>query len=155
MTHAIKLWFFVIGLSSFIIIGSITVHEFGHAVAGVSLGCDIESITLYAQGTNPNTNIRCSDNIANVLVSLAGMTFNILFGIIFLFAERPIINKMAYMFFGFGLYSGKMDLQSIGFPVIISSLVSLVGICLIIYSLYLLCKIEILELFKSKQVVAS
>lgn len=151
INRAVKSWFVIIGLSFFIIIGSMAVHEIGHAIVGVAAGCSVESIVLYGQGSNPTTSIKCNDDFNNVIVSLAGMAFNVLFGIVFLFSDKRILNNAAYMFFGFALYSGKMDLQSIGFPALISSLISLIGVGIIIYSLYLLCRIEISDLFKTKE----
>ncbi len=152
--RAVRLWFFVIALAFFIIIGSIAVHEIGHAVVAMIAGCSVESILLFSPQSNPATYISCSSETSQIFVSMAGITFNILLGIIFLFSDKPLVNNISYMFFGFGLYSGKMDLQSMGFPVLIASLVSLIGIIIIVYALYLFCKTETLELFRTKKQAA-
>ncbi|MEA2037195.1 MAG: M50 family metallopeptidase [Nanoarchaeota archaeon] len=153
--NAVKLWFFVIALSFFVIIGSVAVHEIGHGLVGAAFGCEVESVVLYSPGESPGANIRCDDDFSHIFVALAGISFNILFGILFLFSETPLMNKVAYMFFGFGLYSAKMDLQSVGFPVLIGSLVSLVGVFLIMYAIYLLCEFNVSKLFETKQGVPS
>lgn len=155
INKAIGLWFFIIALSTFVVLGSVAVHEIGHALVGAAAGCKVQHITLYAPGANPTTAIECNNTFNHVLVSLAGMGLNILFGIFFLFTNKKIMNNIAYMFFGFGLFSAKLDLQSIGFSSFFGSLISLLGIGFMIYALYLLCSMETNELFTTKQVVAT
>jgi hypothetical protein len=148
---AIKLWFFILGLSFFVIIGSIAVHEIGHALVAHASGCVVESITLFSPQSNPTTYISCEEEFSQVFVGVAGMAFNFLFGIMFLFANKRLMNDVAFMFFGFGLYSAKMDLVAMGFPALVGSLLSLIGVGLMIYSLYLLCKTESLDLFRVRR----
>ena len=102
LVQAIGSWFFVMALSFFVVIGSVAVHEIGHGLMGTYAGCEVQNIVLYSHGFNPATNIKCENDFNQVLVALSGMGLNILFGVIFLFANRPIMNNIAYMFFGFG-----------------------------------------------------
>ncbi|HII68416.1 TPA: hypothetical protein HA270_00940, partial [Candidatus Woesearchaeota archaeon] len=145
-----RLWLYIVLLASFIIIGSVGVHEMGHALAGAMLGCDVQAVFLYSQAENPYASVSCSADISLFMVSIAGMAANVIFALFFLLSERLFMRFIAYMFFGFGLFGSKMDLQSIGMHPLLASCISIAGLAIILYALFKICELEANAVFTLK-----
>jgi type III secretory pathway component EscU len=135
----LRYFIFIIILTNFIFIGTITVHEVGHLLTSRTLGCEFGKI-IYEQGF-PHTEILCNDSFNSLTkVILGGILLPILIAILLYFAGGTFIRELSLLIIGFNLIISYQDILDIGISKNISIFSSIIGGVLILASIGLLAK---------------
>ena len=114
-----------------VLVASISLHEVGHLVLGDMLGCTGGKIILFddANPTGPYTSMACSAQ-NQALLSLTGFPFPLIFAAAFyLLGGRE--RYLSFLFLGFGVLLGGVDILIIYNSAIATALLSLFGMSFI------------------------
>jgi hypothetical protein len=136
----LKYFIFIVILTNFIFIGTITIHEAGHFVfSKIVPGCSFGKIVY--EGNLPHTEILC-DNSPNSenMVLLGGILLPILISLLFLFGGGTFMKEIALLIFGFNFVITYQDLLDLGFSKNISIFSSILGGMMILLAIGLLAK---------------
>lgn len=135
----LRYFIFIIILTNFIFIGTITVHEVGHLLTSRTFGCDFGKI-VYEQGF-PHTEILCGDSFNSLTkVILGGIFLPLIIAILLYFAGGTFIREVSLLIIGFNFIISYQDILDMGFSKSLSIFLSIAGIILILVSIGLLAK---------------
>ncbi len=140
----LRYFVFIIILTNFIFIGTITVHEAGHLLSSRAYDCGFDRI-IYESGL-PHTEILCGDDFASLEnVILGGMLLPLLIAILLFFAGGTFIKEVSLLIAGFNFMISYKDIIDLGFTRNISLFFSLIGGILILVAIILLAKSRTME----------
>jgi len=137
--HFLKHLIFIIIITNFIFIGTITIHELGHITAAKFSDCENSKI-VYETGFLPRTEVNCSDNSQKQRWILGGITLPFLVAIPLMFVGGKFIKELALEIIGFDLIISYLDIQALGFSPAIATFTMVSGIAISALSLALLAK---------------
>lgn len=139
LIHFLKHFVFIIIITNFIFIGTVSVHEFGHLLASSSSGCEETKIVYELQGL-PHTEINCADLSNKNRWTLGGILLPITVAIFLFFAAGKFIKELSLQIIGFNLMISYLDFMALGISKTIATFISVSGVALTIFSLALLIK---------------
>jgi hypothetical protein len=130
---------FIIIITNFVFIGTVTVHELGHAVSAQISNCEGTRI-IYEMNSFPHTEINCENTSLKQNWVLAGILFPLAIALLLMFGGGTSIKEIALEIIGFNLAISYLDYQVLGLPKSISIIVMVFGISLSVLGLALLAK---------------
>jgi len=135
----LRYFIFIIILTNFIFIGTITVHEVGHLLTSRSFDCGFERI-IY-EGGLPHTEILCGENFDSLFkVILGGMILPLAIAILFFFAGGTFIKELGLLIVGFNFIISYKDILDLGLTKNIGIFFSVLGGVLVLVSIALLAR---------------
>jgi hypothetical protein len=135
----LRYFIFIIILTNFIFIGTITVHEVGHLLSARTFGCEFGKI-VYEEGL-PHTEILCNNSFNSLAKSLlGGMLLPILIAILLYFAGGTFIRELSLLIIGFDFIISYQDILDLGISKNLSIFLSIIGGILILLAIGLLAK---------------
>lgn len=140
--HFLKHLVFIVILTNFIFIGTISIHEFGHLVASSQSDCEETKIIYELKGL-PHTEVNCKNTEDKNFWILGGVLLPLIIAIFFLFCGGKFIKELALQIVGFNLIISYLDFISLGFSETIATFILILGIAIIALSLALLAKSRI------------
>lgn len=130
---------FVIIITNFIFIGTVSTHELGHAVSAQSSECEDTRI-IYELNGFPHTEINCEDVPAKQKWILSGILFPFIIALLLMFGGGKSIKEIALEIIGFNLAISYLDFQALGASKIFAVTLMILGIGLSGTGLILLAK---------------
>ncbi len=137
--HFLKHFIFIIIITNFIFIGTITTHEFGHVLMAQSADCQDIKIVYELRGL-PHTEINCSNISEKQKWAMGGLLLPFLVAALLMFGGGKSVKEFALQIIGFNLIIAYSDIQVMGFSETIATFTTIFGVCLSILSLALLAK---------------
>jgi hypothetical protein len=135
----LRYFIFIIILTNFIFIGTITVHEVGHLLTSRAFDCGFERI-IY-EGGLPHTEILCGENFNSLFkVILGGMLLPLAIAILFFFAGGTFIKEVGLLIGGFDLIISYKDLLNLGLSTNLGIFFSVIGGIFVLVSIALLAR---------------
>lgn len=140
----LRYFVFIIILTNFIFIGTITIHEVGHLLTSRAYDCGFDRI-VYEQGL-PHTEILCGEDF-NALskVILGGMLLPLVIAILLFFAGGTFIKEVSLLIVGFNFMISYKDILDLGFTKNISLFFSIIGAIFVLVAIGLLAKSRTME----------
>ena len=141
----LKYFLFIVLLTNFIFVSTVTIHELGHFGTSKFLDCSYSKIVY--DGALPHTEILCQnqDSVSQVIAILGGVIFPFFIAFIFFFVGGKFMKEIGLLLIGFGLTISYMDFLSLGLSEAVSLFFSLLGILIIIFSIGLLVSSRVEE----------
>ncbi len=129
VVEVFRLGLFVAGLSVFLMLGVLGVHELGHSLAAGALGCSHE--TSFGIGYAV-THVACGDGSGETLITLAGFGLTLLISALMFFAGNAFARRMSLLMFAFSFIIASDDFSVLGmtrsfFVIIIFASALLIG----------------------------
>jgi hypothetical protein len=104
---------FMVSITAFILISTISLHELGHAFVAQFYGCSQYKAVIY-DIVNPHTEIVCSSYYNDLVITLAGLMATIAIALIFMLTGMELTFGISYLMAGFGLMISYGDLLQAG-----------------------------------------
>lgn len=135
----LRYFIFIIILTNFIFIGTITIHEAGHLLTSRAFDCGFGRI-IY-EGGLPHTEILCGGDF-NALskVILGGMFLPLFIAILFFFAGGTFIKEVGMLILGFDFMISYKDFLDLGLSSNIGIFFSVIGAIFVLVAIALLAK---------------
>lgn len=131
-----KFGLFVVGLSMFLILGVLGVHELGHSLAAEAFGCSHD--TFFGLGY-ALTHVECGSGSGSVLISLAGFILTVMISALMFLVGNDFARRISYLLLAFSFITATDDFAMLGVPhsgiiviVFFSALLIAYGIMLIV-----------------------
>lgn len=140
--HFLKHFVFIIIITNFVFIGTVSVHEFGHLLSSSKSNCEGSKIVYELQGL-PHTEVKCTNAADQNSWIVGGILLPLLIAMALFFSGGKFIKEIALQIIGFDLIISFLDIKSLTSSQTIAAFMLLVGIILIILSLGLLAKSRI------------
>ena len=109
-----KFFIFIISISSFILLSTISLHEFGHAMVAQYYGCEHTKSVIYDMIQAPHTETKCSSYYNNTILTLGGILSTFVISLIFLLIGVRFTKNISYLMFGFSILISYGDLTDLG-----------------------------------------
>ncbi len=111
----IRYTLYIMAVTAFTFVATVSVHELGHSLAAYYYGCEHTQI-IYDLKSAPYTEISCASasGTSTFLITLMGLVFTLVSSLIFYFAESKFTTKLAALMLGFSLMIFYRDFQDIG-----------------------------------------
>lgn len=138
---------YMISISAFIFVSTISIHELGHALVAQYYGCGEFKAVIY-DIIAPHTEIRCDTYYNNITLTMAGVAATLLVGLVFILTGGEFIRGISYLLFGFGLLVSYGDLIDLEISKNIISVVLLASAILIIMAVV---KISVYQLRRQNE----
>ena len=139
LIHFLKHFVFIIIITNFMFIGTISIHEFGHLITSSQSNCEESKIIYELQGL-PHTEIKCEDTSLQNRWILGGVLFPFLIAFFLLFGGGKFIKELALQMVGFNLIISYLDMIALNFSKAIAAFTLILGIATTTFSLALLVK---------------
>lgn len=130
---------FIIIITNFIFIGTVSIHELGHAISAQTSNCE-ETKIVYELSGLPHTEIRCSDTSQQNKWILLGIFMPLFIAILLMFGDGKSIKEISLEIIGFGLMISYKDYQALGLSKNFSILIFIAGAILTTLAIGLLVK---------------
>ena len=128
---------FVIIITNFVFIGTISVHELGHVASVKSSNCEDVKI-VYDLKTLPHTEVKCDNTSSRNNWIMAGIFLPLIVALLLMFGGGKSIKEIGLEIIGFNLVLSFSDFQALGFSKIISVDIMIAGIIMTATGLILL-----------------
>jgi len=135
----LKHFIFIIIMTNFIFIGTVSVHEFGHLVLTKYSNCSDTRI-VYELNSFPHTEVNCENISQKNLWISGGILLPILVSIFLFFSGGHSIKEISLQIVGFNLIISYLDILSLGISKATAVFITILGIILSILSLALLAR---------------
>ena len=142
LIHFLKHFVFIIIITNFVFIGTISVHELGHLLASSQSDCE-ESKIIYELEGLPHTQIKCTDTSQQNLWILGGILLPFAIAFFLFFSGGKFIKEFSAQIVGFNLILSYLDIMALGFSKAIATFSLVSGIILATFSLALLVKTRV------------
>jgi len=139
LTHFLKHFVFIIIITNFMFIGTVSVHEFGHLLTSSNSNCEETKIVYELKGL-PHTEITCEDTSQKNKWILGGILLPFIVAVFLFFSGGEFIKELALQIIGFNLIISYLDLISLNLSEAIATTILITGIALTTFSLALLVK---------------
>jgi hypothetical protein len=133
-----QFFIFIVVLSNFIFIGTISVHELGHLAVSQFYDCQYRRI-VYEEGI-PHTDILCQDLPGNTFLILGGVILPFIAAFLLFIAGGKFMKETSLLIVGFNLIASYGDFLDLGISQNISIFIVFLGIFILIFGLALLAK---------------
>ncbi len=137
IVESIKLGLFVIGLSVFLMLGTLGVHELGHSLAANAMGCSHE--TSFGIGF-AKTHIVCESDAGTTLITLAGLIMTLIVAALLYFMGNDFARRIALLIIAFSFITAVEDFGALGLPQSLFVIVIFISAVLICYGLVLVVR---------------
>ena len=134
----LKYFIFIIVLTNFVFIATISVHEVGHLASSKAFSCDYGKIVY--EGGLPRTEILCADSSHANLITMGGILLPILLAILLIFSGGTFMKEIALLVIGFDLIISYQDLLDMGISKTIPVFITIFGILFVVFAISLLAK---------------
>lgn len=128
---------FIIIITNFVFVGTVSVHELGHIVSVKSSNCTDAQI-IYDLETFPHTEVSCEDVSQNNKWILAGILLPFIIASLLIFGGGTSIKEIGLEIIGFNIAISYMDMQALGLSKNLSLIFMGAGISLAALGLALL-----------------
>src|SRR3989338_3719793 len=116
--HLVTLFFrfaiFLVSVMGFMVLSTIALHEFGHAIAAQYYGCEHTKAVIYDVLGSPHTEIICSSYYNDMVITLGGLMATFVVGAVFLIAGSEFTTLLSIIIFGLSLLISYGDLSELG-----------------------------------------
>lgn len=109
----VKFFIFITTISAFILVGTIAIHELGHALTAQYYGCNQFKAVIY-DIIAPHTEIRCESAYNNTVLTFGGIAASLVIALIFILTGGQFTEGLSYLMFGFGLLISYGDMADLG-----------------------------------------
>ena len=111
----IRYTLYIMAVTAFTFVATVSVHELGHSLAAYYYGCEHTQIT-YDLKSPPYTEISCASasGTSTFLITLMGLALTLVSSLVFYFAESRFTTKLAALMLGFSLMIFYKDFQDLG-----------------------------------------
>jgi hypothetical protein len=140
--HFLKHFIFIVIITNFIFIGTVSIHEFGHLAASTQSNCEEAKIIYELKGL-PHTEIICSDQKDKNLWILSGIILPFIIASFLFFGGGKFMKEMSIQIAGFNLIISYLDIKSLNIPQALATFALIAGIATVIFSLALFAKSRI------------
>ncbi len=130
---------FVIILTSFTLIATVGIHEFGHVLYSQAQGCNY-SVVIYEGDSYPYTQIFCQNDSIRTNALLAGPVLPIILAIILFFLGGHITRELSILIFGFNLLASYKDFLDLGLPMSLAVSSTIIGIIFLFFGVIYISK---------------
>lgn len=144
LIHFLRYFIFLIILTNFIFIGTVSVHEFGHLLIATTTTCENTKI-VYSLNEFPHTEVNCENQTSKNLWILGGITLPFLVGILLFFTGGVSIKEIALQIIGFNLIFSYLDIVALTLSKTVAIFAFLLGVALSMLSLVLLAKSRVTQ----------
>jgi hypothetical protein len=131
----VKFFIFIISISAFILLSTVALHEFGHAMVAQYYGCEHTRAVIYDIILAPHTEIWCSYYYNNIILTLGGILATFVIALIFLLTGGNFTTRLSYLIFGFSLLISYGDLTDLGIPKSIIATIIFLSLIIIIIAI--------------------
>ena len=135
----IKYFIFVVIITNLVLVGTLVVHEFGHASTARYYDCQYRTV-FFEKGDSPFTEVICTDASSKFYVTLAGMILPIILAIVLFMAGDSLSKSISLLMFGFNLILITKDSLEINFSKSLVFSEIYIGIVLVICGIVFLAK---------------
>jgi len=132
-----KLGLFVVGLSIFLMLGTLGVHELGHSLAAKAFGCEHE--TSFGIGY-AKTHVVCESDTGSTLITLAGFIMTVIVALLLFFMGHEFSQRLSLMILAFSMMMAVDDFSKLGMPDSIFIIIIFASAVLIGYGLVQIVK---------------
>ncbi|MBI2133940.1 hypothetical protein HYU11_04630 [Candidatus Woesearchaeota archaeon] len=108
----VKYLIFVLGLSAFTLLGTLSIHELGHSFAARAYGCD-SKIVLYEMDQNPYTEFSCASGYSEIAITASGIVLPFVIALFFIISGEMLIVRVGYLIMGFNLFLSFRDFSEL------------------------------------------
>jgi hypothetical protein len=133
-----QFFIFIVVLTNFVFIGTISVHELGHLTASQFYDCQYRRI-VYEQGI-PHTDLLCQDIPNKTFLILGGVLLPFLAAFLLFIAGGKFMKETSLLIVGFNFIASYRDFLDLGLSENISVFIVFFGIFMLILGLALLAK---------------
>jgi hypothetical protein len=137
--YMLKHLIFIIIITNFVFIGTVSIHELGHLGASAISKCEGSRIVYELEGL-PHTEIDCELKNGKSIWILGGLLLPIIFASFLIVGGGKFIREIAIQIIGFNLIISYMDTKALGSTEAISMFIVLIGVALVALSIGLLAK---------------
>ena len=109
----IKFMIFIVSISSFIFISTISVHELGHVMVAKFYECEHTKAVIYGIMGAAHTEIQCSSYYNNTLLTLSGLFSTLAISLIFFLTGGGFTKRLSFLILGFSLLIMYGDLRDL------------------------------------------
>ena len=135
----LRYFIFIIILTNFIFIGTITVHEVGHLLTSRAFDCGFDRIVY--EGGLPHTEILCGEEFDSLFkVILGGMILPLAIAILLFFAGGTFIKEVGLLIVGFNLIISYKDFLDLGMSSNLGIFFSVIGGVSVLAAIVLLAR---------------
>jgi len=134
-----KYFVFILVLNSFVLMGVLMGHEFGHIIASNHYGCESRSI-FYEQGNAPYTEVLCIDDSSRLQSTAAGFALPLVLVLVLFIVGGKFMREISLVAIGFDLLISYNDFKELGVGEIYNISLSLFGALILIIGVVLLAK---------------
>ena len=142
LIHFLKHFIFIVIITNFMFIGTISIHEFGHLVTSSQSNCQ-ETKIIYELKGFPHTEIKCNDITRQNQWILGGILLPFIIAALLFLGGGKFIKELSAQMVGFNLMISYLDIISLGFSKTIATFSLISGVALSIFSLALLARSRI------------
>lgn len=135
----LKHFVFLIIITNFIFIGTISIHELGHLGMAKVNSCEDTKI-IYELNGLPHTEFFCPEESKINLWILGGLLLPIIIAIVLALSGGTTVKEFSLQIIGFNLIISYLDIIELGFSKIIGIFTSAIGVSLILISLVVLAR---------------
>ncbi len=139
LIYFLKHFIFIIIITNFIFIGTISLHEFGHLATSSKSNCG-ETKIVYELRSLPHTEIKCKDTSQKNFWTLGGILLPLIIATFLFFSGGKFVKEISLQIIGFNMIISYLDLISLNLSKAIATTILISGITLIVFSLALLVK---------------
>lgn len=133
-----KLGLFVIGLSIFLMLGTLGVHELGHSVFAKAFGCSHDTVFYIGHAI---THVTCDNDAGAIPITLGGIILTLIIALLIYITGNAFARDISYLITGFSIITAVDDFTVLGIPhsvifmgVIIAAIVIVHGLVKIVKS---------------------
>ncbi len=133
-----QFFIFIVVLTNFIFIGTISVHELGHLAASQFYDCEYRRI-VYEKGI-PHTDLLCQNLPNKTFLIIGGVLLPFVAALLLFLAGGKFMKETSLLIVGFNLIASYRDFLDLGISENISIFIVFFGIFILILGLALLAK---------------
>jgi hypothetical protein len=145
----IKFLLFMVSVSIFVALGTMTIHEMGHVIVSRVYGCTTSQI-IFNFGELPYTEVGCIENTNMTFILLAGLISTSIISIVMFFSGRYITRYISGIIFSIGLLASTIDLYFLNQNIIIITIINIIAYLLLVLSIIKISMLYFKEYFDSK-----
>jgi len=121
-----------------IFLSTLSLHEFGHVIVGMQVGCESGKVILYdSLQPGPYAELMCSNGVDDRFALAGSFLATAVFGSLFLFLRKSPQRNLFFIVLGFGIFFGALDIVMITGIVMMQYVFIAVGMLLIIIGEFL------------------
>ncbi|MBW2972569.1 hypothetical protein KY359_06035 [Candidatus Woesearchaeota archaeon] len=137
VVEVFKLGFFVVGLSVFLMLGTLGVHELGHSLAAKIFGCSHS--TVFGIGSAV-THVSCSSGAGENMIAISGFILTLFVAMLIYFMGYEFSQRLATLILAFSMLIAVDDFTMLGLPKSVFVILIFIAALLIGYGIVLIVR---------------